>query len=1385
MRAASLTWPTSGAPTLSATTNLTLPSFGYPPSAPAKGSTTNIDTGDMRMHPAMIRGNHLFTARTIGVNSVGGGSGADRTGVEWVELDVTTATPSVVQSGRLYDSAASSPVFFYYPSVAANGLGQLAVSFSDSNGNRWVAAETAGRLSTDPAGQLQSVMQIVPGQNKYTVTFGGGYNRWGDYSTTSVDPNDDQSIWTIQEYATATENIWGTWITQLLTPAPTLNNPGGTGQAGTTGVVLNLTGTNLWDPGAGFANRLSIQLTGGAINGISNYVVTYNTSTSVRVTFDIAANASLGSRNIVLTNPDGQQVTVTDGFTVTGGNATTLTVANVAGNVGQTVSLEATLTLTAGGTPIAGKTIAFTMNGGAVGSAVTNASGVAAVSYAIPEVTGYQTIGASFAGDGTYGASSGSGTLTVSKSDTALAVPAQAGAIGASVSLTATLTRTSDGAALVGKTVSFTVDGSAAGSGATNGSGVASVSYAIPEPVGSRTIGASFAGDWNYNAGSGSGTLTVNKADTALAVPAQAGSVGQTVSLTATLTRTTDSAPLTGKTVSFTIDGSGVGSAATNGSGVATVSYAIPEGTGAKTIGAAFAGDANCNAGSGGGTLTVSKANTALAVPDQAGLVGETVTLTATLTRTTDGSALVGRTVSFTVAGVAAGSAPTDASGVASVLYPIPEGVGAQAIGASFAGDANHNAGSGGGTLTVDKAATMTIVAAAAGRIGETVNLQATLKRSADSVPLAGRTMAFKVAGSSVGSSVTDGSGVATLPYSIPESLGVGSISIRADFAGDANYLASLGTKILTVSKGLTTLTPADVSGPLGGTVNLTAVLVCSGNSLGVSGRSVSFTVDGTGAGSGNTDASGLASVAYAIPGGGGLGTRPIGADFAGDTTYEPSTGSSTLTIEKADTMLAVVADGSVRFNEDATLRATLTRATDGTPLVGRLVSFQVEGAAAGDGTTDGSGTATVVYTVPEALGGGDKVIRADFAGDAEHNAGTGTGVLTVLKWSATLLVADSAGTVSQSTNLSATLTRTDTAAPLAGRTVSFTVAGTAAGSGATDTSGVATVAYVVPDTIGSGAIAIGGEFAGDSHYNPASGSGTLTVTRAGTSMYVSDRTGTITETVELRGYLRRTTDNAWVVGRTVEFRIAGTSVGSGVTGADGRASLIWVIADGAGTRTITAEFAGDTAYAGSTGNGTLTCQSWTTKMATFDRTARITDRTELKCRLLRSDNAPLYNKSVNFYVDGTFVIARPTNTQGYASYPYYDVPDGAGAGVRTILSEWPGNDGYAAISKTANLTVLKAIPYIWVLPKTIPQGSIANLYAYFRRLYDYQKQTGKTVDFKIDGTVVQTVVTDASGVARYLYPSSEPVGVHTIRCEFAGDAWLDSGYGQANLTIY
>ena len=47
---------------------------------------------------------------------------------------------------------------------------------------------------------------------------GNGYwieDRWGDNSFTSVDPDDSMTFWTVQEYATAVVDEWGTWIAKI------------------------------------------------------------------------------------------------------------------------------------------------------------------------------------------------------------------------------------------------------------------------------------------------------------------------------------------------------------------------------------------------------------------------------------------------------------------------------------------------------------------------------------------------------------------------------------------------------------------------------------------------------------------------------------------------------------------------------------------------------------------------------------------------------------------------------------------------------------------------------------------------------------------------------------------------------------------------------------------------------------------------------------------------------------------------------------------------------------------------------------------------------------------------------------------------------------------
>ena len=127
---------------------------------------------------------------------------------------------------------------------------------------------------------------------------------------------------TIQEYAdtpTFFSSSWGTVVAQLLSPAPTLSDPAASGNPGAAGVVINLAGTGLFDsPDAMVPNGVDVTFSGA---GISVNSTTFNSPTSVDVNIDIAAGAAIGTRDITLTNPDGQAATVVGGFTVEAPNA--------------------------------------------------------------------------------------------------------------------------------------------------------------------------------------------------------------------------------------------------------------------------------------------------------------------------------------------------------------------------------------------------------------------------------------------------------------------------------------------------------------------------------------------------------------------------------------------------------------------------------------------------------------------------------------------------------------------------------------------------------------------------------------------------------------------------------------------------------------------------------------------------------------------------------------------------------------------------------------------------------------------------------------------------------------------------------------------------------
>lgn len=317
-----LTWsgaPGSRVPTLGATRTIFTPTFGFPPNPPVQGSSVNLDVTDFRLQNSVIRNQRLWTCRTIGVNAAGGPGGADRSAVEFLELDLAGDTAQLRQSGRVFDNATANPRFYLAPSLAVNGPGDAVIAFTTTRATEFAGAGFAARLASDALGTIRETLPLKSGERAYQRTDGSGRNRWGDYSFTSVDPRDDLSLWTVQEYAKGEiANNWGTWVARIIGPAPTASPSGIAVSPGTADVSLTVSGTGFFDPGPGFSNRFQISLTGGAPNGISHYRVTSVTSTAAQVLFDIAPDASPGPRALVITNPDGQQVTVPEAFRVAG-----------------------------------------------------------------------------------------------------------------------------------------------------------------------------------------------------------------------------------------------------------------------------------------------------------------------------------------------------------------------------------------------------------------------------------------------------------------------------------------------------------------------------------------------------------------------------------------------------------------------------------------------------------------------------------------------------------------------------------------------------------------------------------------------------------------------------------------------------------------------------------------------------------------------------------------------------------------------------------------------------------------------------------------------------------------------------------------------------------
>ena len=397
----------------------------------------------------------------------------------------------------------------------------------------------------------------------------------------------------------------------------------------------------------------------------------------------------------------------------------------------------------------------------------------------------------------------------------------------------------------------------------------------------------------------GATNAATHNTDLSLTINQSSVDVGNPVTFTSRLTRQGTSNGVNSQTIHFFVDGTEVGSATTQGTGVnsgrATITY-TPLTGGIKNVQAQFWGIAD-PPGSADGynpsnstnrTLTVNynRAPTTLTVNPASGYNGDTIPITATLTKTSDSTPISGRTVSFTVNGVNAGSSTTNANGVATINYLINNmNAAGYPIVATFTQDNQYSGSTGSNTLTVNRIPTSLSVNSPGGYNGDTVGITATLVRQGTATGIGNKPVTFTVNGVS-NTVTTDVNGVATWNYLI-SNLPAGPYTILANFAQDDYYAASSNTGTLTVNRIPTSLSVNSPGGYNGDTVGITATLVRQGTSTGIGNKPVTFTVNGV-SNTVTTDVNGVATWNYLIsnlP----AGPYTILANFAQDDYYAAS----------------------------------------------------------------------------------------------------------------------------------------------------------------------------------------------------------------------------------------------------------------------------------------------------------------------------------------------------------------------------------------------------------------------------------------------------------------------------------------------------------------
>ncbi|HUS09065.1 MAG TPA: hypothetical protein VMZ30_01275 [Pyrinomonadaceae bacterium] len=197
-------WVTPANTTLTGPVNIPVAAFAHPCPTTQRGACVPQPSTNQKLESLADRLMYRFAYRNFGTHEslvvnqavkVGTNKPTTRTGIRWYELRNPGGSPPTVFQQSTY--APDTGFWRWMGSAAMDKDGNLAVgySISDSSSLR-PTLRFAARAVGDPLNTLSSEQNLFTGTGSQTQNLA----RWGDYSTLSVDPSDDCTMWYTNEY---------------------------------------------------------------------------------------------------------------------------------------------------------------------------------------------------------------------------------------------------------------------------------------------------------------------------------------------------------------------------------------------------------------------------------------------------------------------------------------------------------------------------------------------------------------------------------------------------------------------------------------------------------------------------------------------------------------------------------------------------------------------------------------------------------------------------------------------------------------------------------------------------------------------------------------------------------------------------------------------------------------------------------------------------------------------------------------------------------------------------------------------------------------------------------------------------------------------------------